>query len=173
MKKLKLGATGTEVAINLKRLREDQNLSYAALEQLLEDCGHKIPALGLRRIEAHARRVDTDDLMALAVVLGVSPLTLLLPSTGEVAPTEITGVRGDIAANVAWLWATGEEPIELPAVPLSPAAERAKHIFKLTAKPHIHERSLAVAKFVNTPAGKDLLNEVPPLAELQRIQLRG
>jgi hypothetical protein len=41
--------------------------------------GHPIPELGLRRIEKGERRVDVDDLLALCLVLGITPVDLLVP----------------------------------------------------------------------------------------------
>lgn len=78
-----LGATGETVRINIRRLREAQNLGYAAFSRRLKDIGRTIPELGLRRIEEGDRRVDVDDLMALSVALGVSPLALLMPETSD------------------------------------------------------------------------------------------
>lgn len=81
-KKNEVAATGRAVAANVKRLREEQNLGYAELSRRLdEQADRDIPPLGLRRIESHERRVDADDLVALAVALSVSPLTLLTPGT--------------------------------------------------------------------------------------------
>jgi len=68
------------VAANVKRLRESQRLTFTELAAILEGLGRTIPTLGLRHIEAEKRRVDADDLVALAVALGVSPITLLMPA---------------------------------------------------------------------------------------------
>lgn len=85
-KKNEVAATGRAVAANVKRLREEQNLGYAELSRRLdEQADRDIPPLGLRRIESHERRVDADDLVALAVALSVSPLTLLMPDTPHAA----------------------------------------------------------------------------------------
>jgi transcriptional regulator with XRE-family HTH domain len=68
------------VRANLQRLREAQNLGFTKLARILdEEIGRPIPELGLRRIESGDRRVDVDDLMALAAALDVSPATLLMP----------------------------------------------------------------------------------------------
>ena len=47
-------------------LRERTNLGYAQLSRKLKEAGRAIPELGLRRIEDGDRRVDVDDLAALA-----------------------------------------------------------------------------------------------------------
>ena len=75
-----LGPTGEHVAQTVGKFREARNLGYAALSRRLAALGRKIPPLALRRIEAGERRVDVDDLVALAVALDVTPLALLLPA---------------------------------------------------------------------------------------------
>ena len=61
-----LGPTGETLQANVIALRERQNLTYAQLSRKLKAAGRAIPELGLRRIEGGDRRVDVDDLMALA-----------------------------------------------------------------------------------------------------------
>jgi transcriptional regulator with XRE-family HTH domain len=79
MRKNPIGPVGVSVAANVQRLREDQNLTLAKFSRKLATTGRRIPALGLARIERLDRRVDADDLAALALVLGVSPTVLLSP----------------------------------------------------------------------------------------------
>lgn len=112
-KKNPLGPTGDAVRLNIKRLREERGLSYAALSRGLAEVDRPIPTLGLSRIESGQRRVDADDLAALAVVLGVHPVGLLLPFTG-VGTVEITGA-GTVPARDAWKWAEGRRPLQAPA----------------------------------------------------------
>ncbi|WP_158714359.1 helix-turn-helix domain-containing protein, partial [Kitasatospora aureofaciens] len=66
--------------------------------------GRSIPPLGISRIEAGTRRIDTDDLVALALALNVSPLTLLLPDAWDEEQVRLTAsVR--LSTRTAWLWA--------------------------------------------------------------------
>lgn len=99
-KKNPLGPTGDTVHENILRYRTLLNLGYADLARRLEAIGRPIPVLGLSRIERGERRVDVDDLMALAVALGVSPTSLLLPDTADsddsVTATGIAGTAGDL-----------------------------------------------------------------------------
>jgi 8-oxo-dGTP pyrophosphatase MutT (NUDIX family)/transcriptional regulator with XRE-family HTH domain len=74
-----LGPVGGYVIQNLENLRTERRLTYRQLADRLEQLGRPIPTLGLSRIEKGNRRVDVDDLVALAVALEVSPGTLLLP----------------------------------------------------------------------------------------------
>lgn len=104
------GATAETVSANVKRLREGQNLGYAELSRRLKAIGRSIPELGLRRIEEGERRVDADDLMALAGALDVSPITLLMPPTTD-ADTTCATVVGAIPARQLWRWLAAETPL--------------------------------------------------------------
>lgn len=106
-----LGPTGRTVASNIKRRRERQKLSYAELSRKIEANGRDIQPLALRRIEAGARRVDVDDLFAIAIALNTPPLDLLLPDSdrGQLP----TGIGDDFVflenADVR-AWAQGHLP---------------------------------------------------------------
>lgn len=96
-----LGATGETVRANVIAQRQRKNLSYAQLSRKLKGAGRAIPELGLRRIEEGDRRVDVDDLMALAAAFNVSPIALLVPeATSEFDLVEVTGRPPERAARV-------------------------------------------------------------------------
>lgn len=163
MKRIDLGATGERVAEQIALLRNELNLTYAALEKRLEAGGHKIPALGLRRIEAKARKVDADDLTALAIALEVSPLTLILPQDGDYEPSGISGLPDEVGSNVLWRWGVGDEPLNLPRDPVmgaesDPRNERAKQAYSLRAKPEILERAVSASTFVKPDEPESDLN---------------
>lgn len=108
-KKNPLGPTGETLRQNIKFWRESQNLSFADLARRLEEVGRPIATLGLSRIEKGERRVDADDLLALAEVLGASPASLLMPRPAGLEPlheVELTG-PGKVPAQEAWWWLTG------------------------------------------------------------------
>ncbi len=105
-----LAATGDTVRANVRRLREARSFGYAELARRLKATGRGIPELGLRRIEEGERRVDVDDLMALAAALEVSPSALLMPSTADGDEAVATAV-GEVAARRLWNWLTGEMPL--------------------------------------------------------------
>jgi transcriptional regulator with XRE-family HTH domain len=85
---------------------------YARLSRELTKVGRDIPSLGLSRIESGERRVDVDDLTALAVVFGVSPITLLMPDGAERPDhrVELTGT-GVTTGKEMWSWLTGSYPL--------------------------------------------------------------
>lgn len=105
-----LGPTGETVRHNVRRLRERCGLSYAELSRRLEDAGRPIATLGLSRIEAGERRVDADDLVALAVVLDATPATLLLPDNGGGDAEEATAA-GEATGADLWAWAERWAPL--------------------------------------------------------------
>ncbi len=106
------GDTGAAVAANVTRLRGD--MSYTQLSSRLEErAGWSINAVGIRRIESGERRVTVDDLVALAVALGVSPVTLLMPNT-ETGDEEVgvTGMADSVTAMTLWRWLMAELPMQ-------------------------------------------------------------
>ncbi|MED5815732.1 XRE family transcriptional regulator [Mycolicibacterium sp. 050232] len=109
-----LGPSGKAVAANVERLRNEQNLTFAALSDRLERLQRPIPPLGLRKIVAETRRVDADDLVGLAVALGVSPASLLMPDLRIVTKDDlvpITGWNAPISAAPVWRWLTATAPL--------------------------------------------------------------
>jgi transcriptional regulator with XRE-family HTH domain len=107
-----LGPTGTAVAANVARIRNVLGLSTYKLSALLADLGRPISASAITRIEGGNRRVDTDDLMALAVAFDVPPAALLLPPVAE-GPVALTSNYANEAARV-WSWAEGGGPLLQP-----------------------------------------------------------
>lgn len=108
------GPTGERLAENVSQLRgkDGRGLSTYEMSRRLGEIGRPIQPTGILKIESNDRRVDADDLMALALVLDVTPNRLLLPPTAdadqvvELTPTEHT------TAGWAWRWAAdGELPL--------------------------------------------------------------
>jgi hypothetical protein len=78
-----IGPSGRAVADTVERLRVQSNLTFDALSKALTAQGRTIPPLGLRRIRDYTRRVDVDDLVALAAVLNTTPQALMDTSAAE------------------------------------------------------------------------------------------
>lgn len=106
------GPISRYAAANLLRLRTARGLSTTRLSDAMKEVGHSIPPTGITRIEKGERRVDLDDLVALAVALRVSPTALLLPPSvvGEVDVAPAKTVK----AVDAWMWLTSRRPLEAP-----------------------------------------------------------
>lgn len=111
-----IGPTARTVAKNVEQLRQDADLNYTELSERLQAvAGWSINAVGIRRIESGERRVTPDDLVALALALGVAPVTLLMPSirtAGADDAVEVTGVADTIAADRAWNFLTARDTLE-------------------------------------------------------------
>lgn len=77
----RVGPIGDRVRRNILRLRTERRLTTARLSAALKELGQPIQPTGITKLEKGERRVDVDDLVALAVALHVSPAQLLEPPT--------------------------------------------------------------------------------------------
>jgi 8-oxo-dGTP diphosphatase len=115
-----IGPVARRLAANLRELRDSRRLTTAQLSSMLAKLGRPIPATGITKTEASTRRVDVDDLVALAAALGVSPNRLLLSREITVpgGGGGLTEVRIELTPSLtvragdAWKWAAGEQPLE-------------------------------------------------------------
>ena len=116
--KKELGPTGRRVAAAIKRARRGNNVTTAELSRRLTELGQPIPDTSITKREQGTSRVDADDLVALALALGVTPNTLLLPEVGYYGSEGIHHVTPAVSgtAGELWLWAQGEKalPVLLP-----------------------------------------------------------
>lgn len=110
-----LGPVGGYVVANIKLLREERRLAYTELSAELARIGRPIPVLGLSRIERGKRRVDVDDLVAIAIALRVNPSALLLPRRGNATDVAELTPREKHTLRTLWMWADGDAP--LPRTP--------------------------------------------------------
>lgn len=109
-----LGASGKAVAANVEHLRKAANMTFVGLSEELDRLDRPIPPLGLRKIVAETRRVDSDDLVALAVVFNVSPASLLMPNLSTVEKDDLVHITGwlkPITASVIWRWLMAARPL--------------------------------------------------------------
>lgn len=106
-----IGEIGRRVGERVRIVRRERGLTQDELSARLAQLDRPMPTASIGRLESGDRRVDVDDLMALAYALDVSPLSLLLPFTEmpseEFAPA---GVGRSMDALTAWAWAAGAEP---------------------------------------------------------------
>jgi transcriptional regulator with XRE-family HTH domain len=122
-----IGPVGQHVIENVRQLREARRLSYTDLSAKLGDLGRPIPTLGLSRMERGARRVDADDLVAIAMALGVNPSALLLPRAGSADDEIDLAPNARYASADAWGWADGRGPL--------PGQPGGAHDFLVYARP--------------------------------------
>lgn len=93
-RKVEIGPTGDTVRQNIARARNDRRLTLRELAKVLAQSDRPLSYTTLSQIENGARRVDVDDLMAIAVALDVSPASLLVPSGSDDSTVDATGLRG-------------------------------------------------------------------------------
>jgi transcriptional regulator with XRE-family HTH domain len=126
------GPTAQRVAANVRALRKARGLDLADVAAQLTKLGQPIGLTGVSKIELGTRRVDVDDLVALAAVLRVSPSRLLLPATASDEPVQVTpGVT--TTERAAWLWAAGELPLGFSA------DDPDNDVFRSENRPHAPE----------------------------------
>lgn len=117
-KEVTRGAVATQVSRNLHELRQIRGMSLAELFARLDRLGRPILSTGLHKIEKGSRRVDVDDLVALAMALNVTPTRLLLPPVADSdgGPVELVPARA-VPWEKAWAWASGHEALPAPEQP--------------------------------------------------------
>ena len=104
-----LGPLGRAVVDNVKRMRTERQMNYTQFAERLHEVGRPINAVGVRRMEAGERRIDVDDLDALAAAFGVPIEALMDQQAGERFRTQC----------LKWLlaeaeWNQGIRPIKQP-----------------------------------------------------------
>lgn len=103
------GPIAAAVAKNVERLRKARNKTIYSLSGELTKAGRPITPSAIAKIEKQQRQVTVDDLVALAVVLNTSPISLLLPAEWGDVPVELTSER-QLMARTAWRWIRGFSP---------------------------------------------------------------
>lgn len=88
-------------------------MDLKALSVRLAELGQAIGVAQLSKLERAERRVDADELVALALALEVSPNLLLLPHEKPVSSEVGLTARISVAWDAAWRWVTGARAIPL------------------------------------------------------------
>jgi transcriptional regulator with XRE-family HTH domain len=111
-----MGPSSERVAANIRRIRRACEVTTAALSQRLAAIGHPIADTGITKTEKGDRRIDVDDLVALALALGVTPNTLLLPQMDYLGTSDTHLLTPNVGgtAERLWQWAQGERPVRIP-----------------------------------------------------------
>lgn len=144
-----LGPTGKRVAANVARLRGSQPSTYE-LSRLLGEMGRPVSASGITKVEAGQRRVDADDLVALALALDVTPNDLLLPPEGDVEAVLLAPTKR-VTNRDAWHWATSfPEAAEPSAADMLSYGDKLSQVVTLLAEieadggPHLRQLQFAL-----------------------------
>lgn len=103
-KRIQPGPLARQVARAVQRVREDRGVTYAELAERLADAGRPIPVLGLSRLERGDRRIDLDELVAIARALRVPPIWLIFPigTPGQTDIEVLPRVQVPMEAALAW-----------------------------------------------------------------------
>jgi transcriptional regulator with XRE-family HTH domain len=110
---VEMGPTAGTVAANVRRIRDEvRGWSTYELAGKLAKMGRPIAPSAISKIERGERQVTVDDLVTLALALGVNANALLLPAIAE-GQIELTGTSPRDAVDV-WEWAEGNRPLDLP-----------------------------------------------------------
>jgi transcriptional regulator with XRE-family HTH domain len=97
------------LATRVHEVRDRRGLSLRDLAKLLdEECGYKLSASQLSKIETGERKPSIDDLLAIAAALNVAPLSLILPR--RVRPNIAIG-RNIVNPLICRIWLRGELPL--------------------------------------------------------------
>ncbi|MBP2435821.1 helix-turn-helix domain-containing protein [Microbacterium amylolyticum] len=99
------GLTNNYVAHNVRNARQSIGMDLRTLSQKLTEAGRKLSVSGVSKVELGDRRVDVDDLTAIAYALGTTPAALLSPSEGESA---FTGVPAGHTPEEVRAWLAGD-----------------------------------------------------------------
>ena len=105
------GPVGRQFIDNLRELLEARGLSHRRASAALEALGRPIPPLGISRTLDADRRIDVDELVAWAALLGVDPVTLLLPH--HIGPDDVVELTPKMQqrARIVWGWMRGRWPL--------------------------------------------------------------
>jgi transcriptional regulator with XRE-family HTH domain len=101
---------GKRIGNTVRRFRHERGMDLRDLEGKLAEEGHPIKLGQLSKLERGERRVDVDDLVALAIVLNVTPSQLLMPeppSQGADQVVPLTPQR-HVSWHRAWQWMCGD-----------------------------------------------------------------
>lgn len=104
-----LDNTAERMAFRLADLRESQNLTLNDLSGLLDVIGFPMSPSTLSKMENGQRRVTVEALLALAMVLEVSPNWLLFPPTADDQAHILVG-ETVWTSRRAWDWALADRP---------------------------------------------------------------
>ena len=112
-RKIQTGPTSDTVRERITTVRKRQGLSIVELSKRLAAAGRPFGLSTLSEIESGRRRVDVDDLMAFAVALDVSPVTLLSPMAElPDEPVTFTGAPVGVTVKTMRAWLRGQHSLD-------------------------------------------------------------
>ena len=98
------GITHEHVAQNIRTARQAIGMDVRTAARLMTEAGRKLAPSGISKIENGDRRVDVDDLTALAYIFRTTPAALLTPPAEAVT---LTGVPDSFLPEEIQAWVAG------------------------------------------------------------------
>lgn len=106
-KPVEIGAMGRHAAETIARLRRERGWEQRDLAERVATAGRGLSASVLSKIENGSRRIDVDDLVAVAAALEVSPALLILAAParprepgGDTLPGPVRSVSEAVGADI-------------------------------------------------------------------------
>lgn len=109
-----MGPSSGVVAGNLRKVRLNRGLTLQDVAERLTERGRTMTTSAVSKIERAERRVDVDDLTALAAVLGVTPTDLLMPVATD-GPL-LTGLPEGLTVEDVDAWLLGKAELTREAL---------------------------------------------------------
>ncbi len=130
--------TSRTVGRNLARLRAEEGTTLRELSERMPG-DHPLRLVAIGEIERGERRVSVDDLTALAVALGVSPVALLQPpSRLESRPKVTLAGTPEARPDAVLRWLIGRARIDNPFVDPLDFARRSLPPWSWSWEGHAH-----------------------------------
>jgi transcriptional regulator with XRE-family HTH domain len=151
----KVGPVGKRLAANVRALR---TITVRDLSLYLTELGRPISASGITKLEQESRRVDVDDLAALAIALDVTPNRLLLDPESDDAMVSLTD-EVEVTRKESWQWATGDEPLPEPETEIPHYDADRRALFQRENRPHQPDSEIRASEL------RDLMEVMAPVVD--------
>lgn len=136
------------VGANVRELREGLDLDLVDLSAQLETLGVRLGKNALSKLETGGRNITTDELVALAVALGVTPNRILLGDAEDISQQQVCiAHKWTLTLLEAWKWIQGEKlPVDdaNDSGVIRTADLRANTEFRRRSTPHEPHESMSI-----------------------------
>ncbi|MFF6980647.1 helix-turn-helix domain-containing protein [Streptomyces sp. NPDC008343] len=139
--------------VELQRLRRQTTEELARAVSAL---GVPMSASTITKIEKRKRRVTVDELVALAAVLGVSPVTLMLPAADSGQGVRLAPRLLAHSWSLTWMWMHGDTQL---AVDGTEESEIGRFQWVAMNRPYLTEKSIKSVKFAQPNATTEIRDE--------------
>lgn len=153
------GPVGRQVAQNLASARATRRATTSGLAQAITSMGIPMTASTITKIETQGRRVTVDELIAFAVALEVSPVTLLLPANKS-EPLPLAPRLESVSWRGTWGWMHGRQSLAIPTEIAAGTRSSTGHLPWLADnQPYLDEDELSNVRFAQPSVPVELVPE--------------